>query len=147
VDGTDYHFYDLGIVQFPPQGRQTDLMKCAMQIDAERTVGLGKLNMDRLTRIPCDEGFAYANSPTGTAGSFILRQYADGRTGGMGISADGSGTPIYNIEYTIYGGMPTGTVYGYMAAEGTEGAALGYQSSITIMAYGRWSTLRGASGE
>ncbi len=79
VDNSDWHFYEMGVIQVPPEGYRAthklflDMEELNIGISAERVAGTGSLFLDYATWIPMDYFISCSNSHTGgTTGQNLL---------------------------------------------------------------------------
>ena len=152
VSGTNWYLYDLGQVNFPEAARtifDTDAMGAqTLQLWAERLAGSGTLYVDCLVLIPVGEAFVYERNGT-IDGSVTVEtdiyQGPDGRNTALTFSPT-TGNQTSNIDLSLVGGMPTGNVYGIIAAEySVNGQDLTDEIDVELSVYKRYATLRGSA--
>lgn len=153
VSGDQWLLYPLGYVSFPETGRALSqaIGKQRLRILAERREGTGALDMDFLGLIPTDEGFVSFKGETELYAyldplrwPLVITHSADNQTVAIGV--DGTGGPLYSdVAAKVEEGLPIG---GNMQVVffGQRNHASHRQDTIdlTIEAYERWITLRGA---
>jgi hypothetical protein len=151
VTDTDWRLIELGQVDIPCNVRtiyeETVLLGQRFYLEAEKIAGSGSLYFDCLVLIPVDEGFICQSG--GTVSAFnnyktYVHQGPDGHSTAVSYSA-GSGGHTSNIDLTFSGGMPTGKVYGVIAADYLAGQPRDELLGVKLSVLKRYTTFRGVS--
>ena len=152
IDKTDWYIYDLGTLKMPNVGRiesQGDFLLYGMAwaIEAERISGSCNLDMDTLIFQPIAEGSVYIKGTYYISGSYArlaVEQKPDGQVYGINRVGTTSGV-LDQCTATVQGGVPVGNGIAVVTAQRDTLSVLADEiDTLTMYAYPRWETMRGA---